>query len=771
MPKLHDFRADFRAGRTGDALRVREDTDAYRASVYDAENMMITAENQMFRRWGTLDRFALTGDTRLWAWEFSQASAEQFLMLFSDARLDIYDMTLTLRQSFTTQPWTTETMRFMTLASEGTRVVISDETFRTRFLTLDPEAGTFTMSEFDFDLSDDETRLFAPFFRFVAESVEMTLTIHTAAGTSTGYGAYIATASGISASDFDLAAGTGKATTSADFFVADHVGTRMRLADGEIEILSVVDAQNATIKVWRDVAVSLDTDPFFFRNGSDLTEVAAADHGLKVGDEVFFTGLSSVSGDWSTVRLTNAVPFASSPTTATAPSGGAATYTVLRILDANHFEVQANSASSVDALAGGSDVKMYKFDGIKNIREPAFSEARGWPQACAVQNQRLWLGGTRFLPDAVWASRPNRFEDFDTGDGAADDAIQMYGIGSQSRVRHIIPGFDTIILTDSGTHYVPGSPDIALTQENARTIPGPEHGSSYTTPVNFDGSVFFVDVLGQHVRELVVSENENAGYVSNPATVVAPDWVRGPDETAGYKGSPNEATPYVLFVNSEDGSLLVMHSRRNDQAFGFMLWKLEGGEFISAAGVDNRLFAVAKYGTDYSLVEFHTDANYVTTDFSAILTGTAETNWTSARHASETVQVYAPDGRVFSDATLDVSGNFTTSEALDEVRIGFDMPWFSELHTPIAGSGQGTKSGKMKRLVSAEVNWRNTITGTVSGENALEALDQPALSAPIPVDEWREYYPGEWGREPRLKIEGDTPGHVAMRGVVLNVYF
>ena len=41
MPSTREFRADFRKGRTGRGMRVRQDTEAYQASLKDALNMMV----------------------------------------------------------------------------------------------------------------------------------------------------------------------------------------------------------------------------------------------------------------------------------------------------------------------------------------------------------------------------------------------------------------------------------------------------------------------------------------------------------------------------------------------------------------------------------------------------------------------------------------------------------------------------------------------------------------------------------------------------------
>lgn len=766
--KLHDFRADFRKGRTGPGLRVRQDTQAYKASVREAQNMMVLSDARMERRWGTLMRVDLGEDARIEAWDYIAEDTSRFLLVFTSGALKIYDLTFTLRASFTGQPWTATTMRFMQIAVERNRMVLTDETFQTRILSYNPDAGSFAIATWFFDTSPDGSRLRAPFLQFVDDATVFTTTIYTRAGHSTGYASYIATAAGISAGSFDLALGTGTLTTNADYFTAGHVGLNLRLLEGEVTITAVTDARTAAITVKRDIAKRLDANPFYVRKGSKLVEVAWEGHGLSAGNTVFFVGLSDA--DTLPTLLTTAVKQASTSTAAPAPASTAAAYTIKRVIDDNHFEIEgAGTAATNDELMGGADVYAFVFSGIRRAEEPVFSAVRGWPQACAFHERRLWLGGSTSLPDSLFASTFSEIQNFDTGTGEDTDAIAGYGLGEQARVRHLVSAFDLQVFCDKGEFYVPGSRDAPITQSILRSVRTTQHGSAYTIPRLFDGGTYFVDAVGNHIREYRV-ENRDAEYVADAVTIVTPDWVRGPWDSTVYNGSSTKVTPYLMWVNGDDGSLLVMHSERSNDSFGFMRWTLDNGSFRSVVGLDRRLFAIAQRGSDFYLVEFDTSASPVTVDFGWIgEADPATTAWASPWHASETLQLQS-GGRVFSDVTLDAGGAFTTPEALASVAVGDAMTWRVEIHAPVAPTGQGMKIGKNQRLVSTEINWSETETGFVEGQSALSSGDSALFGAPTPVDEWREYWIGKWGREPTLTISGTTPGRVGMRGLVLNVY-
>lgn len=766
--RLFHTQHDFRKGRIGKGMQGRVDTTAYMSSCRDAENMMVLSDGRLRRRWGTIIRAAVNEDGRLIPWDYSTVSTGRFLLFFSAGKLKIFDATMAVRFTASGQPWTAETMRYLQVANERTRLVITDETFKPKFLTFDPLAGTFALSDFSFETSPDDLTLRAPFFQFAPVTMTFSTTIFTAEGVSTGYASAISTASGISLSDFDLALGTGKLTSSAPYFTAAHVGVRVQLLNGEAEITAYNSTTSVNIKVYRDIARRLDNDPFYLRKNSSLIEVACFDHGLKVGDTVYFTGLAD---DESRTVMPAASPHATNNTTVPAPAATPVRYIVRRISDADHFEIRGAVQATGSKLVGGPDVFCFFLSGTRGLKEQVYSPARGWPQACATHERRLWLGGGGTLPDSAFGSVFGSFTNFDLGTGEPSDAVALFGIGEQARVRHLVSAFDLLILTDKSEVYIPGNTDSAITQETVRAVATTSHGSAYTPPRRFDGATFFVDTVGQSIREMTV-ESRETDYTAAPISVVVPEWVKKPDDSAVYSGAPNEATPYLIFANDADGSALVLHSARKDDSFGFMRWTLERGEFRSFAGLGSRLFAVGKRGSAYYLLEFDTQvSDYTTTDFAEKLTaGPATTNFTLTYHASDTLQLHS-GGRSYSSVEVSALKAIVTPEAITTGYVGDSMPWSVVLHPAPVKSGQGPQSGKIRRLVSAEIFWDDTETGFVEGIPALMSQDEGLFGAPQPVNDWRQYHVGILDREPVLTIAGWSPGKVGLRAVTQNVSF
>ncbi|WP_138469867.1 hypothetical protein [Poseidonocella sp. HB161398] len=764
MPSLRDFRSNFAAGRTGEAISARPDAQSYQMSVYDARNFMITSDNIARRRWGTELMQWRDAAERLETWVVSESDDMRFLLAFSPGRLEILDGTLASRAVFEDMPWTESTMWFLTIGAERYNAVIADASFRTQILAFDTAAGTFSMEPFDFDTSGDERYYLAPFFAFDKE-VKCSFTTLTAPGVDTALAAALESILGTEAGEFDLAAGTGTVTTDQDVFTDEHVGLRMKIADGEFVVDSVAGPREASISVIRDIAIALDDTPFWCVNGSNIVEVSCEDHGLKVGDQVVFFNLQQ---DTATEVLHGALYLEYSNTTDRS-NGTPCAYTVKRVVDENFFCVEGEGTASSTDLAGGNSVKMMRFWDLPGLREPVFSPARGWPQAAGFHETRLWLGGSVPLPDAAFASAPGSMLDFDPGTGEADDAVTMYGIGDQSRVRHFVSSFDLAILTDRGAYYVPGSTERAITQETVRAPKAADGGAAYTKPFLFDTAFLYVDANGASVREMSIQGDDSQYYIAPISTVVS-DWINAPRHTARYDGAADVVTPYLIWSNSDDGGAVVMHSNRADQAMGFMRWDIEGASFASFAGLSRDLYASVELDDGrFALVRFDTEGR-TTLDLAERLTGSATDEWVSQMHADETLAAHSGLLRL-SDVELDGAGAFFTADTLDELWIGSPMPYELVAHTPIAASGQGPQLGNMVRLVSADILWSGTWTGTVGGQEALSALDFPALEVPTPISEWRKYMIGEWGTAPRLAIEGSAVGEIAVRAMVLKVYF
>lgn len=872
MPKIRDFRADFRRGRTGGALQVRQDATSYQSSVRDANNMMVLADGRIAKRWGTYG----AGDTpqvynarRIVGWEHPKNNTNYLLQYeVSDhdgCDIRVYtqnsvgnlckypvntamlsfdkDLTqLTTHIDLGSSTWLAKAddIDYLNFVPVQDKLLVVDNSIHPMWIqttgtlvTYNNAAQTQESLEhkyFEFDSNEDGTKK-APFYNF-EETLTLTPNIFTIEGLSTGFNDKLNTLSQFTNGEYDLAAGTGKVTASADFFTSDHVGQNMQLLDGEFEITGITSATVASIKVRKNIAKRLDNNPFLMKKNKKTVEVSYFNHGFSKGDEIFLIGVSA--DDESNTVLTKALQTATDGTTVLA-NANFDKYTVDNVIDLDTFVITGAVNATNDALIGGNSVYCFRLGGIKGVKEEAFSKTRGWPTCAVVHERRLWMAGTTSLPNAVWASQFGDVQNFDTGEGNLTDAIAMYGVGDEAVfIRHMISGFDLVLMSDEAELYIPGSTTEAISQSTVRVVRATEHGSSFTEPAKFDGGVFFVDKNGKEIREFV-TDTRITDYHSIPSSIVIPDWVKFPKKTAVFMGaSENQTTPYMFFADQTDGSMICMHSARVDDSFGFMRWTLDFGKFIDVITLGEHLYALARRFQDNKyengvlvedttslaetvILRFDTDTkNYITTDFSKQMYFDSSSNrWRFPsglemnNYRGETLdgsnQRYqylysnADGGYFFKEFYWDAQSLLLASEVTGSrfwtesdhenfstnvhLIIGDKMTAYAKLHAPIAQLPSGTRIGKKQRLVSTDVSFEGTTDGTIAGRDIVRKSDyrdttiQNCLDNTTngkdfihPINEWREIHVGEWTRDPVLEVRADKTGVLIIRGMSLNVY-
>lgn len=856
MPKIRDFRADFRRGRTGGALQVRQDATSYQSSVRDANNMMVLADGRIAKRWGTYVAHDMHNNDytkRIVPWEHP-TNGTNYMIAYqtagnSDASINVfvqdeygnlelvYDL-LGYNTDLTDGTWHpanstswlghVNNIDYLNFVKVEDKLLVVDNTIRPLWIqgsgtntTSTPIVEVLEHKYFELDSNEDGTKK-APFYNF-EETLTLTPNIFTIEGLSTGFNDKLNTLSQFTNGEYDLAAGTGKVTASADFFTSDHVGQNMQLLDGEFEITGITSATVASIKVRKNIAKRLDNNPFLMKKNKKTVEVSYFNHGFSKGDEIFLIGVSA--DDESNTVLTKALQTATDGTTVLA-NANFDKYTVDNVIDLDTFVITGAVNATNDALIGGNSVYCFRLGGIKGVKEEAFSKTRGWPTCAVVHERRLWMAGTTSLPNAIWASQFGDVQNFDTGEGNLTDAIAMYGVGDEAVfIRHMISGFDLVLMSDEAELYIPGSTTEAISQSTVRVVRATEHGSSYTEPAKFDGGVFFVDKNGKEIREFV-TDTRITDYHSIPSSIVIPDWVKSPKKTAVFMGaSENQTTPYMFFADQTDGSMICMHSARVDDSFGFMRWSLDFGTITDVATLGEHLYVLAERRSDNKyengvlvedtsssmqsvILKFDTDTkNYITTDFSSIMKlmsgqwgvggGTTYPRQQGRCLSSQNqryVYVYSNsdgnyfykefywdafsqwiDDDYFSDAVFYNSGG---TEYITPV-IGDKMTAYAKLHAPIAQLPSGTRIGKKQRLVSTDVSFEGTGDGIIAGRDIVRKSDYRATTVNFmsqdkvfihPIDEWREIYVGEWTRDPALEVRADKTGVLIIRGMSLNVY-
>ena len=271
-------------------------------------------------------------------------------------------------------------------------------------------------------------------------------------------------------------------------------------------------------------------------------------------------------------------------------------------------------------------------------QEQLISDTRGYPRAVTFHANRLWFGGIKSKPAAIFASRTAEYFNFDVGTGEATDAINIDVAGSEvNEVRHFLSGKELQVFTDSGEFYIPKANDLSITPGNVTVLKQTPYGCNNAAPLMFDQAAVFAQKTGKSIREFVYSDMED-GYKSTAISLLSQHLITNPKQIAVLKGSNFRPEQYAFFLNTQlpkqdfestlsepnesnpnVGSLAVFHSVRDEKLTGWTLWTTEGAStqtnnidtFESIISLNENLICVTRRtlqgGTHFILEKFGGD--------------------------------------------------------------------------------------------------------------------------------------------------------------------
>lgn len=191
------------------------------------------------------------------------------------------------------------------------------------------------------------------------------------------------------------------------------------------------------------------------------------------------------------------------------------------------------------------------------LTEPAWSNARGWPQKCSSYQNRALFANTESLPNGFWASSINDYSDFDDTETDDDDAISWYPTSDDiNYIRFIVPYRSLTIHTNSGVYSSPLSANSAITPTNFSLQLNDSTPADNLTPRGIDNQIIVSS--GNDVYALVWDGINNA-YTSEIVSILNEQVIRNPVDEAAYVDLTRGGSRYVFFIN-ELGSMAIFQT-------------------------------------------------------------------------------------------------------------------------------------------------------------------------------------------------------------------
>jgi len=226
--------------------------------------------------------------------------------------------------------------------------------------------------------------------------------------------------------------------------------------------------------------------------------------------------------------------------------------------------------------------------------EPVWSGSRGWPRCGTIFQGRLWMAGTKFLPNTLWASRSGAADDFNNK--KIDDD---YGIQATSDTDDV-PAFCAIfagrhlqVFSTSAEFYIPASESDAVTPANIVLRRSTSCGMKAGLRVfQVEGATHFVQRRGRALREFLFADTELA-YQANNISLLASHLMRDPVSFALRRSSSTEDADYEFMPNS-DGTMTVFCTLRTQDVNAMTLWNTNGRYDDVAVVLDKVYFSIVR---------------------------------------------------------------------------------------------------------------------------------------------------------------------------------
>lgn len=651
MARQRVHQASFLRGELDPKILSRVDLAAYGQGLKKARNVIPVNQGGIERRSGSVYRADLGAVSRIEPFIFNES--QEYIFAFQNQALKIYSTNGTLVATLSSCPWVTSELFELNYSQSGDNMIVVHENFVPQIITR-VDATTFTRTAFGFEQSQNGADTFQPYFKFADDSI--TLDISTAS------------------------AGSGvTCTTSSAYFTSSYVGMKLRYHGSELTITGYTSPTQVTATLEKDVEIVLDEDPFATSQGSGVVNVTHVQHGFTTGASIVIAGAEDIfDPDGNGLAASN--------------MNGTRTITVV---DDNHYEFTAGSSDTATESVDGGGVRV-TISGHPPTTvwdEQVFSAVNGFPRTVTFHEQRLFFGGVTALPDGIQASKVADFFNFDVGEAADADSVQIQIASDQvNEIRHLTSSKTLEIFTSTAEFYLKPQVSKPITPTDIQIIRQSSLGVQVKAmPKRFDGATIFIQNNGKTVREFFFNSGAEE-FTSNSISLLSSHLVDTPTDSATIT-SIGERTEQFFFLVNTDGTLGVFTSQRAEKIAGWVLWTTDG-TYESVACTTGNIYAVVKRtingSTVYNLEQFANTSFDVPTD----CTVTKTISGSYQPHGTPLV-----NGAVSSSTTLTVDG-FTNAPSQGET---FQFGGTGTTYTISSATATGN-SGEYTIVINAAVS-------------------------------------------------------------------
>lgn len=237
--------------------------------------------------------------------------------------------------------------------------------------------------------------------------------------------------------------------------------------------------------------------------------------------------------------------------------GAGGTSRIIGFTDSTHVTISVQTPFDSTAAIQGS---------LSLLAEPAWSDARGWPQVCSSYQNRALFANTDSLPNGFYASVVNDYSDFGDLTTDDDDAISWYPSSNDVNViRFIVPFRSITVHTNSGIYSSPLSEIAAITPKTFTLQLQDSTPADVLQPQAIDNQII---VLSGNDVHTMLWDGINNAYTSNIVSVVNEQVIRDPVDETSFADLRRAGSRYVFIINFS-GSMAVYQTLQSESVSGF----------------------------------------------------------------------------------------------------------------------------------------------------------------------------------------------------------
>ncbi|MCS5590731.1 MAG: hypothetical protein NZ824_12275 [Candidatus Thioglobus sp.] len=422
--------------------------------------------------------------------------------------------------------------------------------------------------------------------------------------------------------------------------------------------------------------------------------------------------------------------------------------------------------TTVPAAVGSVFTASHVGTGTGRAWTSPWNSTNGYPRTVTFYEQRLFLAGTSAQPQTIWGSQTADYENFDQGEGLADESLE-YAIATNrvNVIRWLQPSRDLIVGTGGGEFKVGRPTGQPLTPSNVLVSQQTTYGSWTIPPIQIGSAILFTQRARRKMREFSYMYQSD-GYVAPDMTLLAEHITEGYLKDIDYQQEPDS----IVWACTEDGSLLSMTYERPEDVIAWAGHDLGGADAKvgSVAVITNttqdQLWVVVERTVNNATKKYveYLDPNI---NVDSGLTGTVAASATSIGNLGhlegETVNVVI-DGAVFPNEVVSNGAITPTipSTWTGNVDIEVGLPYISTLKTMRieAGSQSGKAQGRKKRWNEVMVRLLDTTGVNINGDQI------PFRSSADAMDSKVSSFTGDkrvsnlgWDRDGIIEIKQEQP--------------